>query len=300
LRLVACRACHAQYDVTHVDAPTLDCRCGQAVATELPAAVDARVQRCGACGAILADGAAACEYCRAAVVRDARALSLICPECYARNAETARFCTGCGLAFLPEPLPSEPEDPPSCPACESPEPLAARGVGGVWVRECGKCNGLWVAGDRIDALIQRSVDGERERAATGAARTPRAPRRVDVRFAYRSCPVCGHPMQRKNFGKRSGVIVDWCGGHGTWLDKDELEQIATFIAAGGLRSPGAGAGLSEGGRMSYEQARAMVMVQNELERERQKQERRGHWLESSPASRSGVDLVIDLLGKLLD
>jgi hypothetical protein len=107
-------------------------------------------------------------------------------------------------------------------------------------------------------------------------------------------------MQRKNFGKRSGVIVDWCGGHGTWLDKDELEQIATFIAAGGLREAGAGAGLSEGGRMSYEQARAMVMVQNELEKERDKRERRGHWLESGPASRSGVDLVIDLLGKLLD
>ena len=42
-------------------------------------------------------------------------------------------------------------------------------------------------------------------------------------------------MQRKNYGKRSGVIVDWCGTHGTWLDADELEQIAAFIASGGLR-----------------------------------------------------------------
>jgi Zn-finger nucleic acid-binding protein len=122
-------------------------------------------------------------------------------------------------------------------------------------------------------------------------------RRIDVQFAYRSCPRCGHRMQRKNFGKRSGVIVDWCGSHGTWLDKDELEQIAAFIAAGGLRDAGAGAGLSSGGPLSYEQARAMVMVQNELEQERRKAERHGVWTEQVPTT-SGVELFLDVLGKL--
>jgi hypothetical protein len=47
-------------------------------------------------------------------------------------------------------------------------------------------------------------------------------------------------MHRKNYGKRSGVIVDWCGPHGTWLDADELEQIAHFIAGGGLRDAAGG------------------------------------------------------------
>ena len=27
-------------------------------------------------------------------------------------------------------------------------------------------------------------------------------------------------MQRKNFAGHSGVVVDWCGSHGTWLDSD--------------------------------------------------------------------------------
>lgn len=297
MRLVACKSCHAQYDVSAVEAPVFDCRCGQAVQNEALRGQDARIQRCGACGALLADGADVCAYCRSAVVRDARALSLICPECYARNAETARFCTGCGVAFLPEALPDEQEDAPACPTCETPEPMAVRGIGGVWVRECGKCNGLWVPGERLDALIQRAVDAARERAASGATPAPR-PRRVDVQFAYRACPQCGHRMQRKNFGKRSGVIVDWCGAHGTWLDKDELEQIAAFITAGGLREAGAGAGLSSGGPMTYEQARALVRVQNELEEERRKAERRSSWGEPVSTT-SGVELIVGLLGKLL-
>jgi len=50
---------------------------------------------------------------------------------------------------------------------------------------------------------------------------------------YRKCPVCEQFMQRRNFRKASGVIIDRCNQHGTWLDADELEQITGFILAGG-------------------------------------------------------------------
>ena len=43
-------------------------------------------------------------------------------------------------------------------------------------------------------------------------------------------------MQRKNFGHRSGVVVDWCGSHGTWLDAHEMEDIAAFVLEGGLET----------------------------------------------------------------
>ncbi len=297
MRLVACGGCHTQFDVSHVDEPVFECRCGTAVRNETLAGVDARIQRCGSCGAILADGAESCAYCQSAIERDARELSLICPECFARNAETADFCTGCGVAFLPEPLPDEREEPPVCPTCEGAEPMAIRGVGGVWVRECAKCNGLWVPGERLDALIQRAVDSARERAASGLSRAERRPLSIAVQFSYRNCPVCGHHMQRKNFGRRSGVVVDWCGAHGTWLDKDELEQIAVFIRDGGLREAGADAGLSQGGRLSYQQAKALVSVENELEEERRAQERGGLWTTSTPSA--GVDRILGLLGRLL-
>jgi Zn-finger nucleic acid-binding protein len=41
-------------------------------------------------------------------------------------------------------------------------------------------------------------------------------------------------MNRKNFARISGVIIDECGSHGVWLDAGEMEKIRLFIADGGL------------------------------------------------------------------
>lgn len=41
-------------------------------------------------------------------------------------------------------------------------------------------------------------------------------------------------MNRKNFGSVSGVVIDWCKGHGFWFDAEELERILAFVKAGGL------------------------------------------------------------------
>lgn len=294
MRLVACRDCHAQFDVTDVAEPFFDCRCGASIRNEAQAAVDAAVQRCSACGALLPEKAEHCDYCRAAVTR-AGSLSLICPECYARNEETAKFCVTCGVEFRPEAIPQEQEAPHSCPVCET--ELAVRGVGGVWVRECSKCNGLWVPGDRFESLVQRAIEAARQRTAMGLATPAAARQSVDRNFRYRNCPACGGRMHRKNYGKRSGVIVDWCASHGTWLDADELEQIAAFIASGGLRdaAPGATPGLSDGPPMNVDQFRAMVAVEQMLEKERAQRERNERWGGSVTGSRSLLGILVDLL-----
>jgi hypothetical protein len=41
-------------------------------------------------------------------------------------------------------------------------------------------------------------------------------------------------MNRINFGKLSGTVVDVCKGHGTFLDAGELHQIVAFVLDGGL------------------------------------------------------------------
>lgn len=298
MKLVACRSCHSQFDVTEVTEPHFECRCGATVRNETHAAVDAAVQRCAACGALLREGAESCDYCNAAVLdTSALTLSLLCPECFARNAEAAKFCTGCGVEFRPEPLPNEQDDPIACPVCE--QELAVRGVGGVWVRECGKCNGLWAAGDRFDSLVARALEAARQRAASGIPLAAAKPRSVERAFAYRSCPVCKDRMTRKNYGKRSGVIVDWCGAHGTWLDADELEQIAAFIAGGGLKDAPQGAetpGLSSGPKLNAEQFKAMVIGERLIAEERERAERRNAWTTSIP-NRSGslLEFLVDLL-----
>jgi Zn-finger nucleic acid-binding protein len=40
-------------------------------------------------------------------------------------------------------------------------------------------------------------------------------------------------MYRRNYGRRSGVIVDICKDHGIWFDADELPRILAWIRSGG-------------------------------------------------------------------
>lgn len=42
---------------------------------------------------------------------------------------------------------------------------------------------------------------------------------------YVKCPVCQDFMQRKNFGARSGVIVDRCQQHGVWGGTEALDGV---------------------------------------------------------------------------
>jgi Zn-finger nucleic acid-binding protein len=41
-------------------------------------------------------------------------------------------------------------------------------------------------------------------------------------------------MARRNYGRRSGIIVDMCKDDGLWFDAGELERILAWIRDGGL------------------------------------------------------------------
>ena len=41
-------------------------------------------------------------------------------------------------------------------------------------------------------------------------------------------------MNRVNFARCSGVIIDFCRLHGTWFDHQELHRIVQFVQRGGL------------------------------------------------------------------
>ena len=42
-------------------------------------------------------------------------------------------------------------------------------------------------------------------------------------------------MNRRNYGQKSGVIVDVCQHHGVWFDLHELEDLLRWLRQGGER-----------------------------------------------------------------
>ena len=232
MKLIACSNCHTQYDVGEMAPDSVfDCRCGAKLEAKPPVSTDAPVRRCSGCGAIARNDDELCDYCGSGIVQVVDRGSLICPECYARNLDDARFCLGCGVGFDPQsPRPTLSEL--RCPCCE--RWMTSREVGGLEIQECPKCHGLWAPEDRFDSLVDRATAAAQDRGVDEDVSAPRVDggNPIDNPVEYRRCPTCDALMIRRNFRKRSGVIVDRCHEHGTWLDAHELERIAGFVLSG--------------------------------------------------------------------
>jgi Zn-finger nucleic acid-binding protein len=103
--------------------------------------------------------------------------------------------------------------------------------------ECPQCDGLWVEAAAFERIC---ADREQQSAVLGvASHVPSPAAGGEARggaVRYVPCPECGQLMNRLNFARCSGVIVDLCKGHGTWFDREELRGIVEFIRAGGLEA----------------------------------------------------------------
>jgi Zn-finger nucleic acid-binding protein len=105
-------------------------------------------------------------------------------------------------------------------------------VGEVDVEACQACGGLWLERAVFERL---SASRERQGAMLGVLPVPGAPPVLGTEpVRYRPCPVCRQFMNRTNYARHSGVILDVCRTHGLWFDRDELRRVLAFIAGGGL------------------------------------------------------------------
>ena len=297
MKLVGCPKCHAQYDVGGWGEPAVTCRCGATFPAVPPPAIDSAVTRCAACGALVGEAETSCGYCHAEIARRPQRSGPVCPECYARNPEKAKFCTSCGVAFQPQPIRAR-EGSLRCPTCPG-STLAPRRLGGDWAEECPVCLGLWAPGDVLDRLVERIREKRRHDGATvegGAPAERRAAWRDEVTYLH--CPECGGMMQRRNFGRRSGVIVDWCGEHGTWLDANEMEDVASFVMRGGLERPQAvGEVAAYGLPVDPKRVAAMAAAERILAEERARGSAHGRTPDLDPLA--GLKGIGDLIARLL-
>ncbi len=115
-----------------------------------------------------------------------------------------------------------------CPACTT--ELSAVAAAGTPMLECRTCDGIWLDASQFEQICTSSESRAALLARPPGSRVTATERRIK----YRPCVRCGKMMNRINFARLSGTIIDVCRGHGTFLDSGELHAIVTFIHGGGL------------------------------------------------------------------
>jgi Zn-finger nucleic acid-binding protein len=237
--LVACPDCRRQFDATGLPVgKEISCSCGAQVKVTRPTAHDAAVIRCSSCGAPREGQAQVCRYCASEFTLHERDLTTICPGCMARVSSKARFCHSCSTPLMQGGA-TAPETELCCPVCTARTPLVSRRLGRapVAVYDCAGCGGLWIEKEVFEVLADRARAGQLADLATGGVVSTAPPddghAAATTGPAYRPCVLCGALMNRRNYGRKSGVIVDVCSRHGLWFDLHEIDRLLRWLREGG-------------------------------------------------------------------
>ena len=116
-----------------------------------------------------------------------------------------------------------------CPRCQ--KKLESLTIGTISLRECVKCGGFWM---NVDTFEDLCTDKEQQSAVLGFVSNRANDPKIGPPVKYIPCPDCKQLMNRSNFARVSGVIIDLCKQHGVWFDANELQKIIDFIENGGL------------------------------------------------------------------
>lgn len=177
---------------------------------------------CPNCGGAVMSDRTACEFC------SSRLKTVGCAKCLGMMFLGSKFCSHCGAETRAAELLDD-ANAGDCPRCKiALQPLK---IDSVPIRECERCGGFW-----SDAKTFEDICASRERQAAmlGFIRSYVFADARPSTISYVPCPDCGQLMNRSNYARSSGVIVDLCRDHGVWFDAGELSRIIDFIDGGGL------------------------------------------------------------------
>ncbi|MEZ5426567.1 MAG: zf-TFIIB domain-containing protein [Pyrinomonadaceae bacterium] len=176
---------------------------------------------CPNCGASVADNSNFCDFC------DSRLKTMACARCFGTIFEGSNFCPLCGeKAFQAQTV--EAKDLGDCPRCKI--KLKLLQIDDIGIGECEKCEGVWV-----EEAVFEEICADHERQAAVLKKFDEVfSHKKSPTVQYVPCPECGNLMNRSNFARVSGVIIDSCRRHGLWFDAEELPRIIEFIRKGGL------------------------------------------------------------------
>ena len=174
------------------------------------------------CGAATSTSAPQCQYC------GSRLAMVSCPSCFGMMFLGSKHCPRCGAVAARQDTIAE--SGRKCPRCLV--QMQSVVIGQATVLECAGCSGLWLDTASFEKIC---ADREQQSAVLGtASHLPSSAVTAGSAVRYVPCPECSQLMNRMNFARCSGVIIDLCKKHGIWFDCDELSRIVEFIRGGGL------------------------------------------------------------------
>lgn len=168
--------------------------------------------------------------------------TITCTKCGGSVPVGSNLCSYCGtkhdrdlsqLKYGMEHVKSE----RNCPDCNIDLQSLNLQIGGKFLIErCDECYGIFLDKLELEELLKRIFQYPGEPDNVRLFELLNCPDKLKNKVIYRNCPVCKNMMARRNFGRRSGVILDTCRKHGTWLDSGELLRLIKWSEAGGQQS----------------------------------------------------------------
>jgi Zn-finger nucleic acid-binding protein len=164
---------------------------------------------CTNCGAPLRSKTTICGYCQTVNDVDLRRPITIAPSEHQEN----RICPRCSCTLLT---------------------IDISGSDTFHIERCEQCFGIFFDSGELECFLNTAR-------ITDSATTDyyRLTALVNENFhrdypvCYIKCPVCQQFMNRVNYGRKSGVVINKCASHGIWLDSGVLHHIVNWIDAGG-------------------------------------------------------------------
>ncbi len=121
-----------------------------------------------------------------------------------------------------------------CPHCDKPLQTVKLDLSGpFYIERCKTCFGLFFDPGEIETLLESSVSNVFDINLKLIKSINKDRYQKNQQIKYIKCPVCRILMNRVNFGRRSGVIIDQCKKHGIWVDNGEITHLMEWKKAGG-------------------------------------------------------------------
>ncbi|MDH3588575.1 MAG: zf-TFIIB domain-containing protein [Gammaproteobacteria bacterium] len=231
--IVQCRRCHLRHDLTGRPRGTIvSCRCGAPLELA-PQGGESVALTCPQCAGQADQNLSRCQHCDSALA------TIRCATCFGLAFDGNAHCPHCGSSLDSPAVVAHDSgrEPLPCPSCRS--DLDALVIDKTLIDGCSNCGGIWLDHTAFEKLLDnRKFAGLSANLNIPGWKTSQKQYQASEKDSlYVRCPVCEHFMHRRNYAKRSGIILDVCAAHGIWFDANELARVCSYRVVDTAQSP---------------------------------------------------------------